>query len=156
MAKKLVRYKNVNGALVKQCETPALEGGKVDIGWLPVVGAEGSAIISEGENANGRWVRFANGLQICATTKQIDLSIIITDKLPFNASLTWGWILPIEFSSSEKAVALSGGWYSGGVGEGLTQITLRSVGYATGRLWSNTNITNAVISFNVIVIGRWK
>lgn len=67
MAKRLVRYKRENGALVKIAELPMLENGKVDISWLPVVGTDGAAIISEGSNANGSWVRFANGTQICQT-----------------------------------------------------------------------------------------
>ena len=71
MAKRLVRYKRESGALVKMAETPVLEGGKVDIGWLPVVGAEGSAIISEGENANGRWVKWADGTMVCRTGEQL-------------------------------------------------------------------------------------
>lgn len=67
MAKRLVRYRRENGALVKIAELPMLENGKVDISQLPVVGTDGAAIISEGSNANGSWVRFANGTQICKT-----------------------------------------------------------------------------------------
>lgn len=45
MSKKLVRYKNVNGVLVKQFESPALVNGTIDISQLPVVGTMGAAII---------------------------------------------------------------------------------------------------------------
>ena len=46
-------------------ELPVLVNGKVDINWLPVVGFSGAAVISEGSNSNGWWVRLVNGLQIC-------------------------------------------------------------------------------------------
>ena len=65
MAKRLVRYKRENGQLVKIAETPVLENGKVDISWLPVVGTMGSAVIERGSNANGEYVKFADGTMIC-------------------------------------------------------------------------------------------
>lgn len=68
MAKKLVRYKNVNGVLVKQYESPALVDGLVDITQLPIVGAMGSAVIENGSNANGSWVKWADGTMICEST----------------------------------------------------------------------------------------
>lgn len=71
-AKKLVRYKNVNGVLVKQYESPALIDGLVDISQLPIVGAMGSAVIESGENANGRWVKWADGTMICTKSASTD------------------------------------------------------------------------------------
>lgn len=65
MAKKLVRYKNVNGTLVKQFESPVLVDGLVDISQLPVVGTMSSAIIERGSNANGEYVKWADGMMIC-------------------------------------------------------------------------------------------
>ena len=65
MAKRLVRYKRENGQLVKIAETPVLENGKVDISWLPVVGTMGSAVIERGSNANGEYVKFADGTMHC-------------------------------------------------------------------------------------------
>lgn len=65
MAKKVVRYKRINGALVKQFESPALVNGLVDIGQLPVVGSIGAAIIERGSNANGEYVKFADGTMHC-------------------------------------------------------------------------------------------
>lgn len=66
VVKKLVRYKNVSGALVKQFETPPLVDGLVDISQLPVVGTMGAAVIERGSNANGLWVKWADGTLICA------------------------------------------------------------------------------------------
>lgn len=65
MAKKVVRYKRINGALVKQFEVPPLIGGLVDIASLPIVGTAGSAVIESGENANGRYIKWADGTMIC-------------------------------------------------------------------------------------------
>ena len=61
------RYKRENGQLVKIAETPVLENGKVDISWLPVVGTMGSAVIERGSNANGEYVKFADGTMVCKT-----------------------------------------------------------------------------------------
>lgn len=65
MAKRLVRYKRVNGALVKQFESPALVGGLVDIAQLPIVGTMGAAVIERGSNANGEYVKWAGGAMLC-------------------------------------------------------------------------------------------
>lgn len=65
MAKKVVRYKRINGALVKQFEVPPLIGGLVDIASLPIVGTAGSAVIESGENANGRYIKWADGTMLC-------------------------------------------------------------------------------------------
>ena len=60
MTKKVVRYKRINGALVKQFEVPPLIGGLVDIASLPIVGTAGSAVIERGSNANGEYTKFAD------------------------------------------------------------------------------------------------
>lgn len=66
--KYLVQMRTATG-IETIAELPVLEKGKVDISWLPVVGFSGSAVISEGSNANGRWIRWADGLQICFCAK---------------------------------------------------------------------------------------
>ena len=71
MAKRLVRYKRENGQLVKIAETPVLENGKVDIAQLPIVGTMGSAIIERGSNANGEYVKWADGTMVCRTGDQM-------------------------------------------------------------------------------------
>lgn len=72
MAKKVVRYKRINGALVKQFEVPPLIGGLVDIASLPVVGNMGAAIIERGSNANGEYIKWADGTMICTKSASTD------------------------------------------------------------------------------------
>mgnify|MGYP001421815176 CR=1 FL=1 len=62
--KYLVQQRTAAG-LETIAELPVLENGKVDISWLPVVGTMGSAIIERGSNANGEYVKFADGTMIC-------------------------------------------------------------------------------------------
>ena len=70
-------------------ETPVLEGGKVDIGWLPIVGAEGSAIIERGNNANGEYIKWADGTMICTHT------YVREPKYSDYLFYTREWVLPI-------------------------------------------------------------
>lgn len=62
--KYLVQRRTADG-LETVAELPMLDGGKIDISSLPVVGAIGAAIIAEGTNTNGYWIRLANGLRLC-------------------------------------------------------------------------------------------
>lgn len=65
MANKYIIQRRTASGLETVAEIPALEGNKVDMSWLPVVGAMGSAIIERGSNANGDYIRWADGTQIC-------------------------------------------------------------------------------------------
>ena len=65
MANKYIIQRRTASGLETVAEIPALEGNKVDISWLPVVGSMGSAIIERGDNANGEYIRWADGTQIC-------------------------------------------------------------------------------------------
>ncbi len=89
MTKKVVRYKRINGALVKQFEVPPLIGGLVDIASLPIVGTSGSAVIESGENANGRYIKWADGTMICTHT------YVKEPRYSDFLFLTGEWVLPI-------------------------------------------------------------
>ena len=65
MANKYIIQRRTASGLETVAEVPAIENGKVDLSWLPVVGAMGSAIIERGSNANGEYIRWADGTQIC-------------------------------------------------------------------------------------------
>ena len=71
MADKYVIQRRTASGLENVAELPALENGKVDLSWLPVVGESGAAIIARGSNANGEWVRWADGTQICRSTIEL-------------------------------------------------------------------------------------
>ena len=65
MPDKYIIQRRTASGLETVVEVPALENGKIDMSWLPVVGAMGSAIIERGSNANGEYIRWADGTQIC-------------------------------------------------------------------------------------------
>lgn len=62
--KYLVQRRTASG-LETVAELPMLDGDKIDISLLPVVGTIGSAIIERGSNANGEYVKFADGTMHC-------------------------------------------------------------------------------------------
>ncbi|OUO89739.1 hypothetical protein, partial [Cloacibacillus sp. An23] len=63
-SKYVIQQRGADG-LNTAAELPALENGKIDISQLPVVGESGAAIIARGSNANGEWVRWEDGTQVC-------------------------------------------------------------------------------------------
>lgn len=153
MAKRLVRYKRENGQLVKIAETPVLENGKVDISWLPVVGTMGSAVIERGSNANGEYIKWADGTMICT----FNSGYLGSDKSTLNTC-----VFPAAFISKPKvypAISLY---------EENVNTTLATGFVFTARL-ADTSLTYckvAAISLNgvplsngdgnLIAIGRWK
>ena len=68
MPTKLVLQQRGASGLNTAAELPTLENGKVNIGLLPVVGEMGAAIIERGDNANGEYIRWADGTQVCRST----------------------------------------------------------------------------------------
>ena len=113
------------------------------------------AIIEQGSNANGEYTRFANGLQICFATVNVTVSIS-PDNGGIGNSTTWSWIFPAQFYTTTNLVALSGGWYMGGVGEGWIQVTANTNSNAGGRIYGRTVVENQNITVQLCAIGRWK
>lgn len=162
MAKRLVRYKRENGQLVKIAETPVLENGKVDIGWLPVVGTMGAAVIESGSNANGSYIKFADGTMVCycspAVMRGAALSqgseIIVTYPAayisPPRITLTLLDAVDASGTSAGGKVAIAH-WYQNGYW--LTQTSSYCVISQYGYYLDASNVH---VSLNVIAIGRWK
>lgn len=148
-----MRYKRENGQLIKIAETPVLENGKVDISWLPVVGTMGSAVIERGSNANGEYVKFADGTMICT----FNSGYLGSDKSTLNTC-----VFPAAFISKPKvypAISL----YEENVN---TTLATGFVFTARAKDISLTYCKVAAISLNgvplsngegnLIAIGRWK
>lgn len=151
MAKKVVRYKRINGALVKQFEVPPLIGGLVDIASLPIVGTAGSAIIESGSNANGRYIKWADGTMIC--TGQVLVSFTGSDSYKI-VSATF----PAVFTVVEAR--MSGSYISCGNGAVSTAIigsnptgTNLMISPVRGTIF-NTGVNNEPVTY--LVVGRWK
>ena len=156
MTKKVVRYKRINGALVRQFESPALVDGLVDIGQLPVVGNMGAAVIERGSNTNGSYIKWADGTMVCwqgtfshPVTFQSWASDTTNRQYIYNTS---GIVYPASFISA-PSICISGG------GNNLTY------GFVTAQVPEKSQ-TDAVFltfvpdlptsSLSFVAIGRWK
>lgn len=165
----LTLNKNTGAALEKLLKLPLLDAdNKIPAGVLRIAGALSDGhIIESGDNANGNYVRFADGTQICRKTLPYTIAA--------NSMVSWGSIyaasvnrihlgeFPAVFvekpfvnisvsiletssaaSSSSFLVAYSG-----------NELTATSGGYCT---LCRGNQLAATLNFDIIVIaiGRWK
>lgn len=167
MANKYIIQRRTASGLETVAEIPALESGKVDLSWLPVVGSMGSAIIERGDNANGEYIRWADGTQVCWKTLPYTIAA--------NSMTSWGSIyaasinriylgefpavfvekpfvnISVSILGTSSAASSSSFWvaYSG------NELTATSGGSCT--LCRGNQLT-ATLNFDIIVIaiGRWK
>jgi hypothetical protein len=112
------------------------------------------AIIERGSNANGEFVKYADGTQICT------LNITVTDQTidsAYGASLFTGtrtWTYPAVFNAAPAVAApgfrwgTSASWGAVGAAPTTTQVLLRGIDIS-----SRATGTSVVIT--AIAIGRW-
>lgn len=89
MPEKYLMQRRTASGLETVGELPMLDGDKIDISLLPVVGTIGSAVIESGENANGRYIKWADGTMICTHT------YVREPKYSDYLFYTREWVLPI-------------------------------------------------------------
>ena len=97
MPSKYVLQQRGASGLENKAEIPALENGKIDMSWLPVVGESGAAIIARGSNANGEWVRWEDGTQVCwipTLTAQAENSVYVALVWTFPAAFLNNNVVP--------------------------------------------------------------
>lgn len=149
MPDKYIIQRRTASGLETVAELPALENGKVDLSWLPVVGAMGSAIIERGSNANGEYVRWADGTQVCwgkfpysCNTVDVFQSITITFPAIFaNNNVSGG----AYFQSAPGKMMIPTNWYT-------TTTTVNIYFYGAEGAPTSTNTLN----IRWFAIGRWK
>jgi hypothetical protein len=113
-----------------------------------VAGVPTGAVVEHGSNANGEYVRWADGTQICNFA--FSGSIVISG---YTAGLYIGtvpWIFPIAFSV--PPVVTGGGVDSsvnGWIGGAAPSATSGSVAYYSG------SATNTATLIRLVAIGRW-
>lgn len=148
--KYLVQRRTASG-LETVAELPMLAGDKIDISLLPVVGTMGSAIIERGSNANGEYVKFADGTMICT----FDSGSLGSDKSTLNTC-----VFPAAFVSKPKvypAVSL----YRENVNTTLATgfvFTATDIGltYCKVAAISLNGVPLAIGNGDLIAVGRWK
>ena len=132
--------------------------GLTNVGQFPqsIVGSMGSAIIESGSNANGNYVKFADGTLICCSTGLAMTPVVLqqTINLPFN------------FATQFIDTNISNSFSSFGPMEYLDDV---GNCYANGPIIMNLSTTSAKMAVNahryaqsrpilwkVSSIGRWK
>lgn len=111
------------------------------------------AIVSSGSNANGKWIRFADGTQIC--TKAIGKSVTFTT--------TWGnmyespvvalgdWAMPFTQTPFVSGVTVGKGCFI----ESFSTVSATAIGNVF--LCRPTKETTAIaVQVHVTGIGRWE
>ncbi len=142
---------------------------KVPADRLRIVGAiADGAIIEQGSNANGEYVRFANGLQICMSTIELT-DIDIAEKQEVWCANSY--IAPAAFVetsyvsivyarviNSPVSIYLAMSFYNGGMqvwNTGRSPIDVHPGDAVRGTGSGQTyNVTSAAI--RVVAIGKWK
>lgn len=111
-----------------------------------LAGVPTGAIIERGSNANGEYVRFADGTQICWAVSTAGLTINLTDR-------TVVWVHPASFISAPFSVLLPG--RSDGLGQTdiSKSVDLSTVTQSFYRFTVRSG--NAAVYGGAAAIGRW-
>ncbi|EXG78377.1 hypothetical protein [Cloacibacillus evryensis] len=164
--KYLVQRRTASG-LETVAELPMLAGDKIDISLLPVVGTMGSAVIESGENANGRYIKWADGTMICTHT------YVKEPRYSDFLFLTGEWVLPIAnvgtvyklvvgfgATTNDSPTANHGVYTSIGYQGTETYVWSTGSNSAVKRLADaiRTGGSFGVVSYTayLVAIGRWK
>ena len=149
LAKILKLCKNNGTTLDELLKLPVLDAdGKIPAAVVRIVGALSDGhIIESGDNANGYYVRFADGTQVCWGRTAFAVS---------GASVTRTLVFPADFADTSYAASCFPEQcpnYPTYAGAHHPQSTTQMIWYfyATNGVMASMNVT-----FGWIVIGRWK
>lgn len=155
MPDKYIIQRRTASGLETVAELPALENGKIDMSWLPVVGESGAAIIARGSNANGEWVRWADGTQVCWIN---NISATPQDGV-------FSWTYPASFVSKNPAIVTMPQYHGNTMwapciigysqtsdnSVNMTRLQYKICNAQTGELYTQNGRF-----FSFLAIGRWK
>ena len=151
MPTKLVLQTRGASGLNTAAELPTLENGKVNIGLLPVVGEMGAAIIERGDNANGEYIRWADGTQVCWGRKTVTLTSSVQGGI--NKMTYDGAVFPAAFTDS-PACSISVDWSTQDYA--WANCHRRNPGSFNFSVYSLYAFTEKNIGISYLAIGRWK
>ena len=154
MPDKYIIQRRTASGLENVAELPALENGKVDLSWLPVVGSMGSAIIERGSNANGEYIRWADGTQVCWASLTDTIDIVYGGEKLFRSETIWRTYPAAFIAVPTVAVGLSM------INEDTSATVLCALGTvntnsASCRAYAETSSTRN-LAMHYLAIGRWK
>lgn len=115
-------------------------------------GVPTGSVIERGSNANGEYVRFADGLQICTFRDSVTMSTTATGSIFNNTTSAGAWIFPSPFLTGFNPACHvhaqgSVAWATAGT-VSVTSVTSRVV-------FSSIALTSTAVTLNNIAIGRW-
>ncbi|KAA8610013.1 DUF2793 domain-containing protein [Salipiger aestuarii] len=142
---------HITGAAVQASATDTTAGRlmRADYGYGPgnllgTVSQSGGtptgAVIESGSNANGRYVRYADGTQVCTRTATS------------SASADASWTFPAAFASATDLAVTITGRAASGVAIGTARVPGTA---STGWAAYNTSGSRVAVSCSLVAIGRW-
>ena len=150
MPDKYIIQRRTASGLETVVEVPALESGKIDLSWLPVVGSMGSAIIERGSNANGDYIRWADGTQVC--TGSVSLSFVASDNYVAATA-----IFPAAFVSTPTVVSGTyQGVSNGSASDASYPPSSTSCVISVSPTRGTTFGSPGTRTYTYLAIGRWK
>lgn len=108
-------------------------------------------ITESGENANGRWIRFSDGTQICWAEHEENITTTVYDGTNYSVLNAHLW--PAPFSATYPLV----GAITGNKSEiiGIAQYSWGNSAYA-GAIYTRVPFSNKATKIRAFAIGRWK
>ena len=155
MPDKYIIQRRTASGLETVAELPALENSKVDMSWLPVVGAMGSAIIERGSNANGEYIRWADGTQVCISPQLTITAGGMTQTYTSTSTHAAAFIeaptsvISTLGTNSGNVSAIGAFYMNGPYVQALTT-------YTTIKLYSYREALTTDVYVKLLTIGRWK
>lgn len=118
------------------------------------INIDGVPIIESGSNANGEWIKYANGTMICKNTQRITgvtTSVSSSSVVPKSAEQT-GFTFPIEFID-RPIVLMNACRHSAWIGYSWMATTSGTQKYC---IYTNIPISDFYIDIQYVAFGKWK
>ncbi|MPL75576.1 hypothetical protein SDC9_21402 [bioreactor metagenome] len=131
--------------------TRAYARGNVLGAVAQAAGVPTAALIERGSNANGEYVRFADGTQICTYSAVGAAGPIMTAEGAIWRSTEYSWTFPASFAATGN-LAVNGSLRTGAAAWSKVRVT--GISSASVMLFAaNSNVNNFTVDFSAI--GRW-
>ncbi|MDT8280178.1 MAG: hypothetical protein RQ806_06500 [Erythrobacter sp.] len=128
---------------------PNSDALQFDLAKMPSIA--GLPIVERGNNANGDYVRFADGTQVCSITRSVSLSTSVNGAVFTDVASFGAWVFPASFSEAPNvfanAVATADQWAQAGA-RSSSQVAAIVV-------HSTKNLASVARTISVTAIGRW-
>lgn len=115
-------------------------------------GVPTGAIVQSGSNANGSYIRYADGTQMCWFNKAIAELAITADN--YATQPAWSWTYPVAFVATPMVIPKLAGNYASqvGIAQANTSATAATDVYMHNYFTSTATVGGPILYF---AIGRW-